>query len=454
MNKIDERGVITSCDECNVEIRKKILAGEMIGGIDNQNKESILGVVFRTFWMSRFNEHPRLGRTTITEKLVNHGQFTQEEIDSFFEEHSYLTRSYSDEFLKENPRISRMRYFYNGEELPKEKKYNLPWANCDDKIELNLCVMQDVLKKYECPACGNEFFNTPSNLSLRNDLVCHACFTNRFLPKGVILKGDPVHHGNWDDDGISFEYDGTDYFSIYHSACNNGRKGLMKVIAVWCDDRERIVLSLECEACGKQNAIKPNKLDEQIPLLNWYGAPWKLRKLDIEELISQNENEKLEFKSSMMWDYEKERKNKDLEYMVAKTITSFLNSGSGTLLIGVDDDGRILGLHPDYILLGDKGNPDGFELHLNNIIYNYIGGIYRQFISVEFPLHNGEEICVISVKKSDHPILLKKRGRVEFIIRSGNGTKKLSELGEIKTYINRNWPFFPEIDFNTIINSL
>ena len=40
-----------------------------------------------------------------------------------------------------------------------------------------------------------------------------------------------------------------------------------------------------------------------------------------------------------------------METVIAKTVAAFMNSGGGTLLIGVDDDGRLIGLGPDYATL-------------------------------------------------------------------------------------------------------
>ena len=43
--------------------------------------------------------------------------------------------------------------------------------------------------------------------------------------------------------------------------------------------------------------------------------------------------------------------NKKLEEVILKTVAAFANSQGGTLLIGVDDEGTILGLEQDYLSL-------------------------------------------------------------------------------------------------------
>ena len=65
-------------------------------------------------------------------------------------------------------------------------------------------------------------------------------------------------------------------------------------------------------------------------------------------LIAQGEGPKLEFKSSFRWDYKQDKLNRGLENAVLKTLAGFMNGQGGTLLIGVDDSGEVLGLEKDY----------------------------------------------------------------------------------------------------------
>ena len=68
----------------------------------------------------------------------------------------------------------------------------------------------------------------------------------------------------------------------------------------------------------------------------------------IEELITGIEDESVEFKSTARWDLREQRRNKAMEDAVVKTVAAFLNTDGGTLLIGVADDGALLGLVHDY----------------------------------------------------------------------------------------------------------
>jgi len=84
--------------------------------------------------------------------------------------------------------------------------------------------------------------------------------------------------------------------------------------------------------------------------------------VSIEDLIEEGESDELEFKSSLRWDVCDGCVNKKLEEVIIKTVAAFTNSDGGTLLIGVDDDGNVLGLENDYAALGNA-DKDKFELH-------------------------------------------------------------------------------------------
>ncbi len=77
-------------------------------------------------------------------------------------------------------------------------------------------------------------------------------------------------------------------------------------------------------------------------------------------LMATGENDRIEFKSSLRWDVKEQRVNKQLEKVVVKTLAGFLNAEGGTLLIGVDDAGAVIGLAGDYEALR-KRDRDGFE---------------------------------------------------------------------------------------------
>lgn len=151
--------------------------------------------------------------------------------------------------------------------------------------------------------------------------------------------------------------------------------------------------------------------------------------LQLEELIASGESEVLEFKSSLRWDYKFGKTNKKLEEVIIKTIAAFANSNGGTLLIGVDDSGKILGLENDYSwLLGDK---DEFELHLRNIISKSFGIAFAaNKLKISFPTVESQEICQVETQPSDKSIIIKGTDGngvpfEKFYIRNGNSSIEL-----------------------------
>jgi len=72
---------------------------------------------------------------------------------------------------------------------------------------------------------------------------------------------------------------------------------------------------------------------------------------DIRQQIVNGESAALEFKSTFRWDLRENRINRSLETVVLKTLAGYMNAQGGTLLIGVADDGSIVGLEKDYSAL-------------------------------------------------------------------------------------------------------
>jgi ABC-type amino acid transport substrate-binding protein len=154
-------------------------------------------------------------------------------------------------------------------------------------------------------------------------------------------------------------------------------------------------------------------------------------------IIEKGENDLIEFKSSLWWDYRQEKINKTLELVIVKTISAFLNTIGGTLFIGVDDEGKALGLEMDYGRMS-KNNRDGFLLTLTNLINRHLGKNTHMFIRVTIISINNKDVCVISIEKSDKPIFLGKNEKEEFYIRASASSQPLG-IEESYKYIKSHW---------------
>ncbi len=160
-------------------------------------------------------------------------------------------------------------------------------------------------------------------------------------------------------------------------------------------------------------------------------------KTDWQVIVDKGENDLIEFKSSLRWDYRQEKVNKTLEGVITKTISAFLNTSGGMLFIGVDDHGNALGLDPDYNSLSKK-NRDGFMLALTNLINQDLGKSTHQFISINFISLNDNDVCIVSVEESDKPVFCGKNEREEFYIRASASSQPLG-MRETFKYINSRW---------------
>jgi len=145
---------------------------------------------------------------------------------------------------------------------------------------------------------------------------------------------------------------------------------------------------------------------------------------DLPSLIKNNESERLEFKSSIRWDYKQQRSNKALESVIAKSIAGFMNHKGGNLLVGIDDDGQILGLENDYQTLRHK-NRDGFERCLMDIIKTWLGGDVCSLAHCAFYQIEGKDICRIFIEPSVLPVYCNKDKVAKYYLRTGNGTREL-----------------------------
>jgi predicted HTH transcriptional regulator len=164
----------------------------------------------------------------------------------------------------------------------------------------------------------------------------------------------------------------------------------------------------------------------------------------LEELIAEGEDDELEFKSSLRWDFGEGKVNKRLEDVVVKTIAAFANGQGGTLLIGVKDDGEILGLEGDFHALGGADR-DQFEVHLRNVLNTHFGTSFvTNKLHIAFPSVQDVEICQLDIALSQKPIIITlkdKNGQEQekFYVRSGNSSQELS-LNEMQSYMTERFP--------------
>jgi len=164
-------------------------------------------------------------------------------------------------------------------------------------------------------------------------------------------------------------------------------------------------------------------------------------RINYESLIAKGESGEREFKSSFRFDVDNNRVDKDLQLQIAKAVTGFLNTRDGMVLIGVADNGAILGLDNDIKNFKETKhqNIDYFEQNLLSFLRNVLGDIVIDCLTIDCPMINGKNIAVITVKNSETPITINfsnyknksgKRDKFEnkLFVRQGNATVDLTPI--------------------------
>ncbi|MGI8756745.1 MAG: type I restriction enzyme endonuclease domain-containing protein [Acidimicrobiales bacterium] len=169
--------------------------------------------------------------------------------------------------------------------------------------------------------------------------------------------------------------------------------------------------------------------------LGLVGKP-ELRTID--ELIANDEDYDVEFKSTARWDLNQERYNKEIEDAIVKTVAGFLNADGGTLLIGIGPDRHVLGLDHDYAKVQPK-NGDGFVNWLTTHLINALGHSPVTLARARIAAHAGQEICRVDVAASPAPVRAKTSKAPDvFYVRINNSTRVLPDA-EITPYCTTHW---------------
>jgi len=156
-----------------------------------------------------------------------------------------------------------------------------------------------------------------------------------------------------------------------------------------------------------------------------------------ENILNTGESNFVEFKSTLRYCLRNKQPEKYIEFSIAKTLNAFLNSEGGTLIIGVDDAGEVLGLKNDIQSFGDKGK-DGFLLHFDNMINKFLGKEQQADISISIEPVNSHEIAVVEVSASNKPVFINKDGDKQFYVRNSASSQPY-DMSEAVEYINKHW---------------
>ena len=154
---------------------------------------------------------------------------------------------------------------------------------------------------------------------------------------------------------------------------------------------------------------------------------------DLRGLIDRGESGEVEFKSSLRMNLHTGRADRRIELSVLKTLAGFLNTGGGTLIVGVSDNGMPEGIEVDGFPSEDK-----MSLHLTNIVTSLMepGAQSMTAMRVHFEDHEDSRVLVVRCARSSGPVFVKEDKIKRFYVRTGPSTRELSGT-EMQTYIEK-----------------
>ena len=169
------------------------------------------------------------------------------------------------------------------------------------------------------------------------------------------------------------------------------------------------------------------------------GVSPRVPEKDLRKLIAEGESETLEFKAAIRYDIDTKGANTELIRGPVKTISAFMNTEGGTLLVGVtDEDREVIGIENDIKMLR-HANVDEYERHLRQALIDAIGVEFTPYVKVSFPDAEGVQVCRVDVGTSPKPVFVADKGQGKgFYIRSGPRSDPLDPEAT-HGYIQMHW---------------
>lgn len=183
---------------------------------------------------------------------------------------------------------------------------------------------------------------------------------------------------------------------------------------------------------GKHSALMQSTVTKYLETRVGAMDVEEYESMEIAKALKGGESEKVEYKSTLRTNLSTGEKDPRMEKAVLKTIVAFLNSNGGTLLIGVADDGTVIGVDEESF-----DNRDKLNLHLTNIIASQIGNEYLPYISFRLSDYEGKGVVRVVCRKSDSPVFLKDGKQETFYVRSGPSSVDLHGMDTLNYVLNR-----------------
>jgi serine/threonine protein kinase len=167
---------------------------------------------------------------------------------------------------------------------------------------------------------------------------------------------------------------------------------------------------------------------------------------DLEALLAQGEGAHVEFKGSMLQPLEPDpptpeaNQRKAVQKAITKSVAAFLNTGGGSLIIGVGDTGEPVGIEVDFELLAESQRTrDGWELRLKDLLANSLGPDAMKGVAIRYEVSGAKTIAIVDVERRPRETWLRDGQIEEFYVRVANASQQLTGSSLI-AYIREAWP--------------
>lgn len=164
-------------------------------------------------------------------------------------------------------------------------------------------------------------------------------------------------------------------------------------------------------------------------------GPGRTRRRGLADCLTTGESATVEFKSSLRWDFRKQQPSKALELEVARAVAAMANSEGGTVLLGVDDQGLVVGVEHDFQTIGKK-DLDGWQLKLRQVLNDRLPTQLVLELTIGFEQVDGHTAALIYTPRSEEAIWLHDEGRIFLVVRAGN-TSQVLDAREAVEYLGR-----------------
>jgi len=182
----------------------------------------------------------------------------------------------------------------------------------------------------------------------------------------------------------------------------------------------------------ERRGLMSANISNAYELLSGNGGDTLLdNEISINDLVAQQENTGVEFKSTLRVNLHTNEKDSKMELAVLKTLAGFLNRSGGTLIIGVADDGSPVGIEIDGF-----PNEDKMYLHLINLIKDRIGPQYMMYMHPKFDDYEDVRVFSIECSPAKSAVFVKDGNTEKFFVRTGAATSELVG-GQAQEYIKQ-----------------